>query len=103
MLKSPLLGPTSSPPTDTAATSKKFRSAIDDTVDEFLCPITQYPVFVWLRAGRGEYTDGRRVPYAGRIERKENKRRASDAGVRDAVLGTEAVRRREENASVYML
>ena len=28
-------------PTDTAATSKKFRSAIDDTVDEFLCPITQ--------------------------------------------------------------
>ena len=26
---------------DTAATSKKFRSAIDETVSEFLCPITQ--------------------------------------------------------------
>jgi len=27
--------------TDTAATSKKFRSAIDETISEFICPITQ--------------------------------------------------------------
>lgn len=36
-------------PTDTATTSKKFRSAIDESLEEFLCPITQalplQPVF----------------------------------------------------------